>query len=309
MLPSHHTPPTLDSSFCGRRPLVRWLVLGVVLLSAFTLVTRRPWLPSPPPLFEHGGGLGTEQGQGYEHGEHAHTRTKGPPGLDTTMGGVTTSTTTAYATPPPTPTPTGPIDWGKRRDEVKAGFVHAMQGYKTHAFPHDELLAVSGRFSDKFNGWGVTLLDSLDTMYIMGLHDDFEDALGFVGNLTFSMPSPTSYAHFFETVIRYLGGLLSAHALSSSPILRSKADDLGRLLFPVFNTSLGLPLFAVNTDTGATRWGDLGITTLFAEATSCQLEYKYLAKLTGRAGFYEKVQLPFSFPYRQFWMHVCRSRG
>ena len=25
---------------------------------------------------------------------------------------------------------------------------------------------------------------------------------------------------------------------------------------------------------GATRWGDLGITTLFAEAVSCQLEYK-----------------------------------
>ncbi|EDQ99403.1 1,2-alpha-mannosidase [Laccaria bicolor S238N-H82] len=109
---------------------------------------------------------------------------------DTTMGGVTTSTTTAYATPPPTSTPTGPIDWGKRRDEVKAGFVHAMKEYKTHAFPHDKLLAVSGKFSDKFNGWGVTLLDSLDTMYIMGLHDDFEDALGFVGNLTFSMPQP-----------------------------------------------------------------------------------------------------------------------
>ncbi|KIJ95152.1 glycoside hydrolase family 47 protein [Laccaria amethystina LaAM-08-1] len=40
-----------------------------------------------------------------------------------------------------------------------------------------------GNFSDKFNGWGVTLLDSLDTMYIMGLHDDFEDALGLWGIL------------------------------------------------------------------------------------------------------------------------------
>ena len=118
----------------------------------------------------------------------------------------------------------------------------------------------------------------------MGLHNDFEDALGFVGNLTFSMPSvcssyflssfprlppsfplhhlplpgpqlthsrpqPTSYAHFFETVISYLGGLLSAHALSSSPILLSKADDFDRLLLPAFYTSLGLPLFAVNTNT------------------------------------------------------------
>jgi len=148
--------------------------------------------------------------------------------------------------------------------------------------------------TNRFNGWGVTLLDSLDTMYIMGLHDDFEDALGFVVNLTFSMPSvcpshflslpllllpfpvflppslfifppPSSHSltstypppspvnllwpllrNQFEIVIRFLGGFLSAHALSSSPIPRSKTDDLGRLL-PVFNTSLGLPLFAVNT--------------------------------------------------------------
>ena len=46
---------------------------------------------------------------------------------------------------------------------------------------------------------------------------------------------------------------------------------------------------------GATRWGDLGITTLFAEATRCQLEYKYLARVTGRAEYYKKVRFLFSF--------------
>jgi len=45
---------------------------------------------------------------------------------------------------------------------------------------------------------------------------------------------------------------------------------------------------------GATRWDNL-ISTLFAQATSCQLEYKYLAKVTGRAEYYEKVRFPFSF--------------
>jgi len=148
MLPSHHTSRSVDFSFYGRRPLVRWLALGVILLSAFALVSRRPWFP-PPPLFEHEGGLGNGQEQGYEHGGYPHTRTKGSPEQDATMG-VTTSTTTAYATPSSTPTSNGPIDWGKRRDEVRAGFVHAMKGYKTHAFPHDELLAVSGGFSDKY---------------------------------------------------------------------------------------------------------------------------------------------------------------
>ena len=46
---------------------------------------------------------------------------------------------------------------------------------------------------------------------------------------------------------------------------------------------------------GATRWGNLGVFTLFAEATRCQLEYKWLAKVTGRAEYHEKVRLPFLF--------------
>ena len=28
--------------------------------------------------------------------------------------------------------------------------MHALKGYKTHVFPHDELLVVSGGFSDKY---------------------------------------------------------------------------------------------------------------------------------------------------------------
>ena len=58
-----------------------------------------------------------------------------------------------------------------------------------------------------------------------------------------------SYAPFFETVIRYLGGTLSAYALSGEPILLARADDLGKALLPAFNTSSGFPMYAVNTVT------------------------------------------------------------
>lgn len=47
---------------------------------------------------------------------------------------------------------------------------------------------------------------------------------------------------FFETVIRYLGGLLSAHALSQEPSLLEKADELAGVLAPVFDPTSGLPL-------------------------------------------------------------------
>ena len=58
-----------------------------------------------------------------------------------------------------------------------------------------------------------------------------------------------SHAPFFETVIRYLGGLLSAYALSGNPILLARADELGRKLLPVFNSPSGLPHYSVNTET------------------------------------------------------------
>ena len=51
---------------------------------------------------------------------------------------------------------------------------------------------------------------------------------------------------FFETVIRYLGGLLSSYALSHNTVLLLRADDLGRRLLPAFDTPSGLPAFSVN---------------------------------------------------------------
>ena len=54
---------------------------------------------------------------------------------------------------------------------------------------------------------------------------------------------------FFETVIRYLGGLLSAYALSERQVLLDKADELGQKLLTVFNTPAGLAAFDIDPDT------------------------------------------------------------
>lgn len=37
-----------------------------------------------------------------------------------------------------------------------------------------------------FNGWGVTMVDALDTMYLMGLHDEFERGIKLVEKMSFS---------------------------------------------------------------------------------------------------------------------------
>lgn len=38
-----------------------------------------------------------------------------------------------------------------------------------------------------FNGWGVTLYDALDTMWLMGLYDEFRESLGFVAKTNFTL--------------------------------------------------------------------------------------------------------------------------
>jgi mannosyl-oligosaccharide alpha-1,2-mannosidase len=45
------------------------------------------------------------------------------------------------------------------------------------------LLMLSG----SFNGWGVTVFDSLDTMWIMGLRDLFQESLELVAKSTFTL--------------------------------------------------------------------------------------------------------------------------
>lgn len=57
-----------------------------------------------------------------------------------------------------------------RQEAVKAAFKHAWSAYKKYAWGYDELKPISKTYHTWF-GIGLTILDSLDTMHIMGLHD------------------------------------------------------------------------------------------------------------------------------------------
>lgn len=58
----------------------------------------------------------------------------------------------------------------ERQTAVVAAFKHSWNGYKKYAWGHDNLKPLSQSSHDWF-GLGLTIVDSLDTMYIMGLED------------------------------------------------------------------------------------------------------------------------------------------
>lgn len=59
-----------------------------------------------------------------------------------------------------------------------------------------------------FNGWGVTVVDSMDTMYLMGLHKEFSDAVEYVSTMTFDLKGVcTSTAVLYDNAYIALGSI------------------------------------------------------------------------------------------------------
>ena len=130
-----------------------------------------------------------------------------------------------------------------RRDAVKASFTHSWEGYKNHAWLKDELTPISGESKNTFGGWAATLVDSLDSLWILGLRDDFELAVGALEEIDFAT-TDTGEINVFETTIRYLGGFLAAYDVSGAkyPVLLKKAKEVGELLICSFDTPNRMPI-------------------------------------------------------------------
>ena len=131
----------------------------------------------------------------------------------------------------------------EKRDAIKKAFTFAWAGYREKAWMQDEVSPVSGKYRNPFCNWGATLVDSLDTLWMMDLKDDFEEAVDAVKAIDFTT-SPRNDIPLFETVIRYLGGLIAAYDISDSKyrILLDKAVELAEILMGAFDTPNRMPM-------------------------------------------------------------------
>ncbi|WVZ68650.1 hypothetical protein U9M48_017566 [Paspalum notatum var. saurae] len=152
-----------------------------------------------------------------------------------------------------------PSEARRLRDEVKDMFYHAFDGYMKYAFPLDELRPLSCQGEDSLGGYALTLIDSLDTLALLGDKEKFSDAVEWVGkNVRFDINKTVSV---FETNIRILGGLLSAHLIASDYAtgmriqsyddqLLHLAGDLAQRLLPAFDTPTGIPFGSITSTAG-----------------------------------------------------------
>ncbi|KAJ5670283.1 Mannosyl-oligosaccharide 1-2-alpha-mannosidase [Penicillium maclennaniae] len=201
----------------------------------------------------------------------------------------------------------GPADWDARREKVRDAFIVSWEGYEKEAWGYDEYHPVSGGNRNMVKGgMGWIIVDSLDTMILMNLTSQVRHARQWIStSLQYNQDHDVST---FETTIRMLGGLLSANYLSAKyPTLApltdddvgeagedlyiEKATDLADRLLGAFESPTGIPYASVNLNKseGLQSHSDGGASST-AEATSLQLEFKYLAKLTGEPEYWNVVE-------------------
>ena len=224
---------------------------------------------------------------------------------------------------------------------IKEMFMHAYDSYMYNGYPASEVKPIScGPAS--FNLVkipGLTLIDSLDTLVILGNYTEFARAVERLRFLNYNVYEETGIytaggglfdinynVSVFETNIRVLGGLLSAHQLATAfledkvlereiwaednsiligasgkfqemkghywvydDFLLDLARDIGDRLLPAFETDTGIPYGTVNLINGIPE-GETQIASLAGGGT-LSLEMELLSRLTGNEEYGRAAKL------------------
>lgn len=180
--------------------------------------------------------------------------------------------------------------WADAKQEVKSVFLESWAAYEADAWGKDVYHPVKGNgknMGPKPLGWMV--VDLLDTLLIMDCQEEFNRAKRWVKeDLLYDFDYNVNV---FETTIRMLGGLLSAYHLSNDDMFVDKATKLANSLIGGFDSPSGIPYSSVNLKTGkgVKNHVDNGASST-AEAATLQLEFRYLAKLTGEDLYWKAAE-------------------
>ena len=125
-------------------------------------------------------------------------------------------------------------DWKSKRTCVGHGHSIPIQKliisrYYSKCLGSDEIKPISGDCHDFWGGMGMMVVESIDSLWIIDLKEEYQQARDWIDQkLSYDMDHFTSV---FETIIRAVGGLLSAYGLTGDDLFKHKAVDLAdRLL-------------------------------------------------------------------------------
>ncbi|CAI5756589.1 unnamed protein product [Candida verbasci] len=200
-------------------------------------------------------------------------------------------------------------------NETKSLFIHGWDSYMKYGFPFDEVRPITCEAygpdyknvensvrNDAMGNISSTVLDNLDTLIIMKEYDQLEYVLSYLKENQVGLFDQNTIVQVFETTIRHLGGLLSAHIILTDlfknkvkgyegirkivenydGFLLDMAYDLGLKLIPSYKTSTNIPVPRINLLKGLKSVPpSLQRDACTSGATTPILEFTLLSKLTG----------------------------
>ncbi|HEX3942741.1 MAG TPA: glycoside hydrolase family 47 protein [Rhizomicrobium sp.] len=179
--------------------------------------------------------------------------------------------------------------WRMLAEDVRAQMRWAWHSYTECCFGQDQIKPVSGGaerfFFPKGPPLGLTIVEALDTLYLMGLDAELENGIRWVSdNLHFDIDGEVQV---FETSIRLVGGLLSGWCATREKKLLALAKNLADRLSPAFAKSpTGMPYRFVNLKTGTVR----DAVSFPAEVGTYIAEWGTLSKAIGDRRYFDRAK-------------------
>ena len=120
-----------------------------------------------------------------------------------------------------------PDDMAAVAASVREDVREAWAAYRANAWGRDELVTRGCKWANPYAGQGVTIVDSLSTLLLLGLDEEYEEAADWVKDtLDYDGLLPSNISTF-ETSIRSLGGLMSAYESTRTSAARPRRRRVG----------------------------------------------------------------------------------
>jgi len=176
----------------------------------------------------------------------------------------------------------------QRQKAVRDSFERGWKAYREHAWMKDELGPLSGGTKNGFGGWGASLVDNLDNLWIMGYKNEFEIAVSAAMDIDLGSTT-TETVNVFETTIRHLGGFLACYDVSGDKRCLKKAIEFGEMLYKAFDTPNRMPITRWKPQQALRERQLADKTVLVAEIGSLSMEFTRLSMVSGDPKYYDAV--------------------
>lgn len=173
-----------------------------------------------------------------------------------------------------------------KREAIKDAFRFGWNLYKKNCWGKDHLIPEEKKCSSDALGGGLTIVDSLTTLILMNLTQEYKEARDFVQN-KFTLKGEWST---FELIIRYLASFISSYQLTNDKIFLEKAQACMDLVSDLVETDGNFKnmIEIDNTDGQLSRIKSFGDITL-ATIGTMQLEFLSMGMITQDVNYVYKA--------------------